>query len=169
MSRSSAVAGAVAGRREEPRPAAEQIRARVLEAADRRAAERMPADEREARPAAARAASTIARFVLPVSVTTAALLHVLVELVEQRQVLPHRRRQNHEVGLGEHDRIVGGDVDGVQPHRGLEHVLAVDADDERRRPELPRRQGDRSADQPEADDADPLERRAARRAAPAPG
>ena len=32
-----------------------------------------------------------------------------------------------EVGLGEHDEIVGRDVDRVQPHRRLEHVLVVDA------------------------------------------
>ena len=43
-----------------------------------------------------------------------------------------------EVGFGEDDQIVGGDVDGVQPHRRLEHVLVVDADDQRRRPELAR-------------------------------
>ena len=32
-----------------------------------------------------------------------------------------------EVGLGQDDEIVGGDVDGVQPHRRLEDVLVVDA------------------------------------------
>ena len=64
------------------------------------------------------------------------LADVLVQLGEQLDVLPDRRGQNHEIDLGEHDRIVGGDVDGVQPHRRFEHVLVVDGDDERRRPEL---------------------------------
>ena len=47
----------------------------------------------------------------------------------------------------------------MEPHRRLEHVLVVDGDDERRRPDLPRRQRNRSADQPQADDADLLEDR----------
>ena len=87
------------------------------------------------------------------------LAHVLVEFAEQRDVLPDRRREDHEVGLGQHDQIVGRDVDRVQPHRRLEHVLVVDADDERRRPDLARRQRDRPADQAEADDADLLKDR----------
>ena len=87
------------------------------------------------------------------------LTHVLVELREQRDVLPDRRREDHDVGLGQDDQIVGRDVDRVQPHRRLEHVLVVDADDQRLRPELARRQRDRAADQTEADDADLVEDR----------
>jgi hypothetical protein len=45
----------------------------------------------------------------------------------------------------------------MQPHRRFEHVLIVDADDQRRRPDFARRQRNRSADQPETDDADFLE------------
>ena len=70
-----------------------------------------------------------------------------------------RRREDDDVRLGEHDQVVGRDVDGVQPHRRLEHVLVVDADDQRLRPELPRRQRDRTANQAEADDADLVEDR----------
>ena len=105
------------------------------------------------------AASTIARFVLPVSVTTAGCRTFSSSCVEQREVLADRRGQDDQVGLGQHDQIVGRDVDGVQPHRRLEHVLVVDGDHERRRPELPRRQRDRAADQAQADDADLLEDR----------
>ena len=106
----------------------------------------------------ARAAATIARFVLPVSVTTAGWRTFSSSSLEQREVLPDRRREDDEVRFGQHDQVVGGDVDGVQPHRRLEHVLVVDGDDERRRPELARRQRNRAADQPEADDADLLRR-----------
>ncbi len=88
---------------------------------------------------------------------TAGLPDVLVEQAKQFDVLPHGRGEDHEIGFGEHDGIVRRDVDRMQPHRRLEHVLVVDADDQRRRPDLPRRQGNRSADQPETDDADFLE------------
>ena len=106
-----------------------------------------------------RAASTIARFVLPVSVTTAGWRTLSSSSVEQREVLPHRRRQDDEVGLGEDDQVVGRHVDRVQAHRRLEHVLVVDGDDERLRPDLPRGQRDRSADEPQPDDADFVEDR----------
>ena len=106
-----------------------------------------------------RAASTMSRFVLPVSVTTAGCRTFSSSSLEQREVLPHRRGQDDEVGLGQHDQVVGRDVDRVQPHRRLEHVLVVDGDDERRRPELARGQRDRPADQAETDDADLLEDR----------
>ena len=59
-----------------------------------------------------------------------------------------------QVGFRQHDEVVGRHVDGMQAHRRLEDVLVVDGDDERGRPELPRRQRDGAADQPEADDAD---------------
>ena len=157
---------AVAGRRQQPRPAAEEIRPRVLEAALRGAAERMAADEREARRQQPRGVDDRALGAAGVG-DDRRLTDVLVELREQRDVLPHRRREDHDVGLGQHDQVVGRDVDRVQPHRRLEHVLVVDADDQRLRPDLPRRQRDRSADQAEADDADLLEdgRLPARRAA----
>ena len=66
----------------------------------------------------------------------------LVEPIENRQILAHGSGQNHDVGFSEHDRIVCCDVDGVQPHRRLEDVLVVDADHERRRPDLTGCQGD---------------------------
>jgi hypothetical protein len=42
----------------------------------------------------------------------------------------------------------------MQPHGRLEDVLVVDADDQRRRPQLPGGERDRTTDQTEADDAD---------------
>ena len=101
---SSASPRAVARRREQPRTALEQVRARVLEPAAAAPAERMAADEREPRRQRAARPRRSSRLVLPVSVTTAGCADVLVELVEQREVLPHRRREDHEVGFGEHDR-----------------------------------------------------------------
>ncbi len=107
----------------------------------RRAGQRVAADEREAgRQRAGRLDNLALRA--PRVRDHGRLTHVLVELFEQRDVRPDRRRQNHDVGLGKDDEIVGGDVDGVQPHRGLEDVLVVDADDQRLRPQLPRRQRD---------------------------
>ena len=105
------------------------------------------------------AASTTARFVLPVSVTTADAGDVVGQLPENLEVLLNGRRENHEIRFGKHDRIVCGDVDGVQHHRALEHVLAIDANHETGRPDLPRRERDRSADQPQPDDADALKDR----------
>jgi hypothetical protein len=47
----------------------------------------------------------------------------------------------------------------VQAHRGLEDVLLIDGNHQRRRPQLARPQRDRSADQSEPDDADLVEDR----------
>ena len=82
------------------------------------------------------------------------LSHVFGQLIEEEQVLPHRRRQDDEVGLGEDEQIVGRHVDRVQPHRRFEHVLAVDGNDERRRPDAPGGQRDRTADETQPDDPD---------------
>ena len=109
------------------------------------------------------AAATISRFVLPVSVTTAGTRTFSSSSAEQRDVLLHRRREDDDVRLGEDDEIVGGDVDRVQPHRRLEDVLVVDADDQRARPQLAGAQRNRPADQPEPDDADLREDRRLRR------
>ncbi len=61
--------------------------------------------------------------------------------------------------------VVGRDVDRVQPHRRLEHVLVVDPMTSDVGQSSPRRQRDRAADQPEADDADLVEDRRLRRRA----
>jgi hypothetical protein len=64
------------------------------------------------------------------------------------------RRQHDQVRFRDHDQVVGGDVDGVQPHRRLEDVLIVDPDHERCRPQLARLERNRPADQAEADNPD---------------
>jgi hypothetical protein len=130
----------------------------VLEAALRRTRERMAADERKAR--RQRASGFHNRPLRAAGVGDhRRLTDVLVELRQQRDVGLHRGRENHDVGFGEDDEIVGRDVDGVQPHRGLEHVLVVDADDQRLGPQLARRERDGPADQAQTDDADLLEYR----------
>ena len=149
-------------RGEQPRPFDEQVRAGVLDAAPRRAAEGMPADEGEARRQLA------GRFDRRPLRAPDVGHHrgggdVALELGEPIDVLLHRRRENDEVRLGHHHGVVGGDVDGVEHHRLLEDLLAIDADDEAGGPVPPRREGDRAADEPEADDRHLLERRRARR------
>ena len=128
----------------------------MLEAAVGRPRERMPADEREARRQRRRGRHDAALRAAGVG-DDGRRPDVGVEIGEHGDVLLHRRREDHDVGLGQHDEIVGRDVDRVQPHRRLEHVLVVDRDHQRRRPQLARPERDRSADQPEADDADPVE------------
>ena len=139
----------------------------MLDAAARRAAERVAADERE--PIRKR------RGRLDHGPLCAACVRddggsrdVVWQLAENFEVLLNRRGENHEVGVGQHDRIVGGHVDGMEHHRPLEDVLAIDADDERRRPDLPRRERNRSADETQSDDADALkDRRLPRDSSPA--
>ena len=91
---------------------------------------------------------------LLVSVTTAGCADVVVERLEQRDVLARRGREHDQVRFGQHDQIVGGDVYGMEPHRRLEHVLVVDRNYQGGRPQLARREGNRSADQAESDNAD---------------
>ena len=70
------------------------------------------------------------------------------------------RREHDQVRFSQHDQIVGGDIYGMEPHRRLEHVLVVDGNDEGGRPQLARRERNRSANQAQADDADLLRRSA---------
>ena len=49
-------------------------------------------------------------------------MDVLVQFRQQRDIDLDRRRQDDDVGFGEDDEIVGGDVDRVHAHRGLEDV-----------------------------------------------
>ena len=105
------------------------------------------------------AASTIARFVLPVSVTTAALCDVVRQRLQDLEILLNRRGENDEIGVGEDHRIVRSDIDRVENHRPLEDILLIHADDERGGPGLARRERNRSADQSQTNDADALEDR----------
>ncbi len=100
------------------------------------------------RSGSAAATSTTARLVLPVSVTTAAPVTFSRELSKYLEVLLNGCREDDEIRLGQHHRIVCGNVDGVQYHRALEHVLPIDPNDETGRPDLPRRKRDRSSDEP---------------------
>ena len=128
----------------------------MLQPAFGRARQRMAADERESRRQRPGRGDDGAFGAAGVG-DHGGPMHVLVELREKRDVLADRRRKYDEIRFGEHDEIVGGDIDRVQPHRGLENVFAVDRDDERRRPQLPRRKCDRPADEAQSDDADLFE------------
>ena len=134
------------------------VGSRVLDPAARRAAEWMTADERQA-------IRKRRRGVDDRPLGAAGVGHdcragdVLAELAKHLEVLLNGRREDDEIRFGQHHRIVCGDVDGVQHHRALEHVFAIDANHETGRPDLPRRQRNRSADEPESDDADALEDR----------
>ena len=143
---------------QQPGSPAEQIGPRVLEPALRRARERVAADEREARRQRAGGRHDAALRAAGVG-DDGRLADVLVQIREQRDVGPHRRGEDDEVRFREDDEVVGRHVDRVQPHRRFEHVLVVDADDERLRPELACRQRDGSTDEPEAHDADFVENR----------
>ena len=112
--------------RQQPRPAGEQIGPRVLQAAFRRAGQRMTADEREPRRQRPRGAHDLALRAAGIG-DDRRPADVFVELAQQRDVLLDRRREDDEVRLGEDDQVVGRDVDRVQAHRRLEHVLVVDA------------------------------------------
>ena len=70
-----------------------------------------------------------------------------------------RSGQHDELHVGRHDEVVGADVRGVRAHRGLDHVLAIDGDDQHRGPQPPHAERDRRADQAEADDGDALKGR----------
>src|SRR5258706_11115766 len=128
----------------------------MFQPAFRRAAERMAPDEAEPR---RKPAGSVNHGALraPNVGDDGGLPQVVVEHREQFDVLPDGRREDHEIRLGEHDGIVRRDVDRMQPHRALEDVFVVDADDERRGPDLASRQLNRSAAQPESDYAYSLE------------
>ena len=119
----------------------------------RRTAQGMSADERELRRQTERRLHDGALGAADVG-DDSRLRHVVVELGQQLDVLLHRRREDDQVRFREDVRIVGGDVNRMEPHRRLEDILVVDADHDRRRPDLARGQRDRSADQAEPDDAD---------------
>ena len=58
-----------------------------------------------------------------------------------------------------HAEIVAADVGGVHPHRGLEHMLAIDRHDQRARPALLTASAIDPPISPNADDGDALEER----------
>ena len=130
----------------------------MLEPASSGARQRMAADEREARRQRPRRGDDLALRAAGVG-DDGGFAHVLVELLQQRDVLPDRRGEHDEIGFGQDDEIVRGDVDRVQPHRRFEDVLVVHGDHQRRRPQLARLERDRPANQPQADDPDLLEDR----------
>ena len=84
---------------------------------------------------------------------------MLVQFGQHVDVLVDRRRQHDEVRFGHDDRVIGRDVDRMQDHRLLQHLLAVDADHEGGRPLLPDRKGNRAANESEAHDRDLVEER----------
>jgi hypothetical protein len=130
----------------------------MLESTDGSAAERVAADEGEARRQCPGSVDDRPLGAAGIR-DDRRLPDVLVELGQQRDVLTHGRGENDQVGLGEHHHVVGRDVDGMETHRRLEDILVIDSDDQRRRPELTRREGNRPADETEPDNADLLEHR----------
>ena len=147
------LAAAVAARGEQPRAAFEQIGTRVFESAVRSPRQRMSANEGQSRgqpPCGFEHRPLRAAGVRHDS----RLADVLVELVDELEILTHRRGEDDEIRFGKDNRIIGRHVNRMQAHRRFEDVLVVDGYDERRRPDLARGKRDRSADQPETDDAD---------------
>ena len=148
-------AAAIVDRRQEPRAPLEQIRTRVLEPAraPRRPSGCPPMNVN--RGGSPRAAATISRFVLPVSVITRRLPHVLVQFGRGRRdsAAPAPRESRCRPPRARSDR---------RPRRRSRAA----ASRSRARPccrraitsdaghSSPRRQRNRSADEPEADDAD---------------
>ncbi len=135
--------GTIVSRREQPRTALEENPARACSRPDwlllARRAECPPTNVN--RGGSLRAASTISTLtVLPVSGDHRRLMHVLIELLEDRRVLPHRRghRESRSSALREHDQVVGSDVNGVpaaSPSRE-DPIFVVSRDHERARPDL---------------------------------
>ena len=80
-------------------------------------------------------------------------------------LLGARDGQHDEFRFGDDDGIVGADVDRAEPDAGLEPIVAVHADDERRRERLPGGKRNRGAQRAEPDDREPIEDRRALRPA----
>ena len=146
---------AVRGGSKKPRAPGKKIRTRVCNPASSGAAEWMTADE-------GKSVRQRRRGFDDRPFRTASICHdrgahdVVWQRFEDLQILLNRRGENDEVGVGQHDRIVGRDIDGMKDHRPLEHILLIDADDEPGGPGLSSRERNRSAYQPQTDDADPL-------------
>ena len=146
--RRAAASAATAGR--------EEVGARRLDAAGGGARQRMAADERGAAPAAPRAAATIARLVLPTSVTSARRGRAPADRCSSRDVLQHRRGEHDQVGARRRcARSSPPSSTTCSPQRGLDARAGRSTATMRdRRPAPLDGQRDRSADQPEADDRD---------------
>jgi hypothetical protein len=150
------LATAVPRGRKQPGTPLEQIGPRVLEPARRRSAEGMPANEREARRQLPRGRDDVPLRAAGIG-DDGGPCQAFVELPEPQEILSHGSGEDHHVGVREDEKVVRGDVDRMQPHGRLEHVLVVHRNDERLRPELACRERNRSPDQTEADDPDLLE------------
>ncbi len=148
-----ASAGCRSGVRIQGRPSKE-VGARGLEAACRGAGEGMPANKPQPRRQVRARRRTMARLVLPTSVTIALAAHARRQVVQQADVLPDRRREHDEVGSVRQREVVPSAVGGPRRSAVRRRPRAVDGDDVARRPRLTQRQRDRSANQPEADDGD---------------
>jgi hypothetical protein len=146
---------AIRCRGKEPGAPGKKIRTRVFNPASSRAAEWMTANERK--PIGQRRRGFDDRPFRAAGVCHDRGAHDVVrQRVEDFQILPDRRGENDEVGVGQNDWIVRGDIDGMKDHCALQHILLIDADDEPGRPCLSSGERNRSAYQSQTDDADPL-------------
>ncbi len=143
---------------QDPGTAGEQIGARRLEAADRGAGERMAADEAEARGQRSRRCQRSSRLVLPTSVTSAS------SGARSRRAArgsgcsgEHGRREDDQIGV-RHHRPRSSPPTSAACSRIAVSMTSLRSTAITRLPaSAARRQRDRPADQPEADDGDPRE------------
>jgi hypothetical protein len=78
-------------------------------------------------------------------------------------VLAARGREDHKVGLRGDDRVVGADINGMQPDGGLDDVVVVDSNHKGCGPCLAHGHGQRAANQAQPNDGDTLEHGRGRR------
>ena len=148
----------VVRRREQPRTALEQIRPRVLEAARRGAAERMAADEREPRrqrvapPRRSPASCCRCRSRPPACGRSRRARRAARRFCRTGAARMTRSASASTIRSSAATSIACSRI-AVSRTSLLSTAMTSDG-----RPDLPRRQRDRSADQPEADDADLLRR-----------
>jgi hypothetical protein len=83
------------------------------------------------------------------------------QLGENLEVLTLVVREDDEAGLGGNSQIRRAKIDGVAELSSLENLVGVDADDESRRPDLTRGEGERGAHAAEANDRDLIDDRCA--------
>ena len=156
VKRSTSGSCGFAGRRKNPRPAREQIGAGRVDAADRGAGERMPADETQPRRQVARGRNDGTLGTADVGDERLAA-NVRRQIVEQADILPDRRCEHDEVGAVREREIVAADVRRSRapaPPRRLQRDRSRRS--EHRGCDLTQRERNRSADQPEAHDGDLL-------------
>ncbi len=85
--------------------------------------------------------------------------HDLAQPRQRRKILRDRRRQHDQVGAVERGQVAAADGERAQLPGHQRDVVAIDADHGRVGKHPAHGKGQRSADQPDADDPDALESR----------